>query len=46
MSLRSFTIVRLEGAFHTIQLRMFANVREVKTNLYHTILMNMYGFVF
>ena len=46
MSLRSFRIVGLERATHTIQLGVFPSVREVRTNPYHTILIDMYGFVF
>ena len=46
MSLRSLRIVGLEGATHTIKLGIFPSVREVRTNLYHMILIYMYGFVF
>ena len=46
MSLRLFRIVGLEGLAHTIQLGVFPSIREVKTNPYHTILIDMYGFVF
>ena len=46
MNLRSLKIVGLEGAAHSIQLEMFPSVERVKTNLYHTILIDMYGFVF
>ena len=46
MNLRSFRIVELERAAHTIQLRVFFSVKEVKTIPYHTILIDMYGFVF
>ena len=46
MNLKTFRIVELKGATHTIQLRMFLNVGEVGTSPYHTILIDMYGFVF
>ena len=46
MSLESFRIVGLEGTIHTIQLGVFPSVREVKTRSYHTILIDMYDFVF
>ena len=39
-------IVELEKAAHTIQLGMFLAIRNVKTNPYHTILIDMYVFVF
>ena len=46
MSLRLFRIYGLEGAAHSIQLGVFPSGREVRTNTYHTILIDMYGFVF
>ena len=46
MRLKSFMIVGLEGAIHTIQVEVFPSVKKVKTSPYHTILINMYGFVF
>ena len=46
MNLKALRIVGLEGATHTIQLGVFPSVREVRTNPYHTILIDMYGFVF
>ena len=46
MNLRIVRIVGSEGASHTIQLRVFPSVEEVRTSLYHTNLIDMYGFVF
>ena len=46
MNLRSLKIVELEGVAHIIQLGVFLSVKEVRTNAYHTILIDMYGFVF
>ena len=46
MNLRSFKIVGLEGTVHTIHLGVFPSVKEVRTNPYHTILIDMYNFVF
>ena len=46
MRLTTLRRVGLEGASHTIQLGIFPSVKEVRTNPYHTILINMYGFVF
>ena len=46
MNLESLNIVGLEGTVHTIQLGVFPSVRKVKTSPYHTILIDMYGFVF
>ena len=46
MNLRALRIVGLEGASHTIQLDVFSSIREVRTNPYYMILIDMYGFVF
>ena len=46
IELRSLRIVGLEGAAYIIQLGVFSSVRDVRTNLYHTILIDIYDFVF
>ena len=46
MNLRSFRIVELERAVHTIQLGVFLSVKEVKTSPFHMIGIDMYVFVF
>ena len=46
MSLKSFRIDELEAATHTIQLEVFSTVKEVMTSPNHTILIDMYGFMF
>ena len=46
MNLRSLRIVGLQGAAHTIYLRVFPTVGEVRTSPYHMILIDVYGFVF
>ena len=46
MNLKALRIVGLEGAAHTTQLGMFLIVKEVRTNSYHTILIDVYDFVF
>ena len=46
MNLRALGIVELEGASHTIQLGVFLSVKEVKTNPYHTMLIDIYVLCF
>ena len=46
MNLRSLRIAGVEGATHTIQLGVFLSVKEVRASPYHTIFIDMYGFVF
>ena len=46
MNLRSLKIVGLKKTAHTIQVGVFPSVRDIRTNPYHTIIINMYGFVF
>ena len=46
MNLKSLRIVELEITTYTIQLGVFPTVKEVRTTLYNTILINMYDFLF